>query len=132
MGNAGCRRARESLNFGQLVEVSAQHLALQDEIGEFAFAHNLNQARGFQLFEVMRERGGADAVRLVYAAAGHHRVLAGAEFLQNLVPARFGQRTRDARELLFRQTSRLSHAHAAKNRQQENRSPGRGAWRLGT
>ena len=68
----------------QAVEIRLQHVALQHEVGEFAFAHDLDEAGGFQLFHMVRERGGADVVAFADCAAGEAS-LGVADLLQYLV-----------------------------------------------
>ena len=86
------------LNSGELVEIGAQNVALQDEVGELTFADDLEEARRLQLLDMMGERSRGDAVFLVQRHAGG-RLGLGSEFLQNSHAARFGERTGDQFEL---------------------------------
>lgn len=78
------------LNFGKAIEVGAQNVALKNDIGEFAFANDLNQARRLQLFKVVRDGRGAHVMVLTQCAAWH-RVFAGPYLFQYLIAAGFGQ-----------------------------------------
>ena len=46
-------------DFCQMVQVGLEDVALQRQVGELALSNDRNQAGRLQLFEVMRERGGA-------------------------------------------------------------------------
>ena len=46
----------------RLPESSKRGLCAEDEAGELAFAHDMNKAGSFQLFDVMRQRGRAHAM----------------------------------------------------------------------
>ncbi len=92
------------LDSGESIQVGAQDVALQNEIGEFAFTNDLDQSGGFQFFHMMRKGGGAYPVRFVKDGAGR-RAFAGPDLLEYLVASRLGQGARDARELPVRQSN---------------------------
>src|SRR5689334_21375469 len=92
-GRPCCISARTS-NLRQPVQVRAQHVALELEIGELAVPDDLDQARGLELLEMVRQRRRADGLALVERAAGHRR-LALADRLQHLRAPRLGQRAGD-------------------------------------
>lgn len=98
------------LDLPEAVEIGAQHPALKHKACEFAFAHDLNQARGFEFLEVMRDCCRADLVGLVQVAA-RHRAVAGTDGLQHFIAARLGQRASDPRELPVGQAMSLSFGH---------------------
>ncbi len=58
-------------DFCQMVQVGLKDVALQHQVGEFALSNDRNQARRLQLFDVMRERGGAHGLTIVHCSAGH-------------------------------------------------------------
>lgn len=92
---AGFRIAE--LNFGQVIEVCAEHVALHGEIGELAFANDFDESGGFQFLKVVRERGGADG--LAFADVSACRTTAGADLLQDFDAAWVGERLCDQLEL---------------------------------
>ena len=83
---------------GETVEVGAEDVALQNEVGEFALAFDADEAGVFQLFHVVGEGGGADGLGLVEAGAGRG-ALASADFGEDLVAAGCGERAGDEGEL---------------------------------
>jgi len=83
---------------GEAVEVGAEDVALQDEVGESSLAFDADEAGIFQLFHVVGEGGGADGLGFVQAGAGRGAVAA-ADFRENLVAAGCGQGARDEGEL---------------------------------
>src|SRR5438552_16218282 len=88
--------ANTALDFCEAVEIGAQHVALEDEVGELAVADDRDQARGLELLDVMGEGGRAYLVVLMQRAAPHRR-LARADLLQYLIAPRLRERTRNAR-----------------------------------
>ena len=46
-------------------------MALQRQVGELALSNDRNQPRRLQLFDVMRERGGADGLTVVHRGASY-------------------------------------------------------------
>jgi hypothetical protein len=83
---------------GEAVEVGAEDVALQDEVGEFALALDADEAGVFQLFHVVGEGGGADGLGFVEAGAGRGAV-ASADLGEDFVAAGCGQGAGDEREL---------------------------------
>jgi hypothetical protein len=99
-GKKGCGilGGRGRSEVGETVEVGAEDIALQDEVGEFALALDADEAGIFQLFHVVGEGGGADGLGFVEAGAGRGAVAA-ADLGEDLVAAGCGQGTGDEREL---------------------------------
>ena len=139
------RKGKTDKTFGldrrQAVEIGAQHVALEHEVGELALAHDLDQAGRLQFLEVVRDSGRADPHALVQRAA-RHRAVAGADPFEHLIAARLRQRTRDALELLVGEGGLLRGWHegkvgcyVAKSNRQDGRSTRRinegPAWRSG-
>lgn len=62
-------------DFCQMVQIGLEDITLQHEVGEFALSNDRNQARCFELFEVMREGGCADGLTVVHRCAGYSTVL---------------------------------------------------------
>src|SRR5215212_6930172 len=75
-------------DFRQAVEIGAQHVALEHEIGELAVADDVDQARRLKLLEMVGEGGGADLLALVQRSAGHRPGLACADRFEHLVAPR--------------------------------------------
>ena len=86
-----------NLNFGEVVEVSLQDIALQCEVGELALAGDLDEACRLQFFHMMRDRGGADGLSRADVGAGY--TVASGDLLEYLVAARVGEGTRNQGEL---------------------------------
>jgi hypothetical protein len=86
-----------NLNFGEVVEVSLQDIALQCEVGELALAGDLDEACRLQFFHMMRDRGGADGLSRADVGAGD--TVASGDLLEYLVAARVGEGTRNQGEL---------------------------------
>src|SRR5690242_18086880 len=63
-------RPPRSLDFRESFQIRVEHVALQDEPRELAFADNLDEPRRRQLFQMMRDGGRAHAMGLVQHAAG--------------------------------------------------------------
>ena len=80
------RRKRRALNLRQAREVGAQDIAVERHAHALADARHIDEAGAFQLLEMVRERCGADFVRMVQGAAGQRRVGA-ADLLEDLVAA---------------------------------------------
>ena len=83
---------------------------MQNKAGELAFADDLDQARGLQLFHVMREGCSADMLHFVQTGA-LHRIIAFADLLKNLYSARFGQDAGNPRKLLVCQADIFGSWH---------------------
>ena len=92
-------RVRGELNAGELVEIGAQNVPFEEEVGVLAAPLDADEARGGELLEVMGEGRGGDGRAFVQAAAGGG-ALAAAEGDKDLVAARGGERAGDERELL--------------------------------
>src|SRR5579859_4629089 len=54
------QRWRRQSDFRQPVQIGLQHIAFEDQIHELAVAAGFDQARRFQLFDVMGQGGGSD------------------------------------------------------------------------
>ena len=87
-----------------------QDISLEDQVGEFSLSHNLDQAGRFQLFHVMGEGRGADAVGLVEDGAGRG-VFAGSELFEDLIASWLGQCTGDLCKLPIRHLMALGDCH---------------------
>ena len=98
-----------NLNFGEVVEVSLQDIALQCEVGEFALAGDLDEACRLQFFHVVRDRGGADGLSRADVGAGY--AVAGGDLLEYLVAPRVGEGARNQGELPVGQSNSLSVSH---------------------
>jgi hypothetical protein len=76
----------EALKVG---EEGLPDFAAEGEAGEFAFALDVDEAGGFQLFEMVGECGGGDGEAFAHVAAGP-TVLGGAELFDDFEPAGVG------------------------------------------
>jgi hypothetical protein len=83
---------------GEAVEVGAEDVALEDEVGKFAVTLDADEASVFELLHVVGEGGGADGLRLGDAGAGGG-ALPAADFGEDFVAARCGERAGDEGEL---------------------------------
>jgi hypothetical protein len=101
-----------NLNFGEVVHVSLQDIALQCEVGELALAGDLDEACRLQFLHVVRKRGGANGLSGADVGAGC--AVAGGDLLEYLVAARVGEGTRNQGELPVGQSNSLSVSHIAK------------------
>ena len=81
--------------------VSLEHVATQDQPGEFAFPDDLDESGGLQFFQMMRKRRSRNRLALSYFRAGDARLVC-AELLQNVVPSRICERPGDQPDLAFR------------------------------
>ena len=97
-------------DFREPIQVRAQDVALEDQVGALALADDLDQAGRLQLLDVMGDRRRAHAVRLVQDAAGH-RARVGPDLHKEPITARFGQCTGDPRKLLVAQFVNLGFMH---------------------
>src|SRR4029077_16250948 len=93
------RRSVITLDFGEAVQVGAQHVATKAYVHELAFANDVDQAGRFQLLDVMRKGRGAHLMGPVQDAAGG-RVGASADLLEDPIASRFGQGPGDSPERL--------------------------------
>src|ERR1700675_576540 len=100
------------LNFGEMVQVSLQDIALQCEVGEFSLAGDLDETCGLQFFHVVRDRSGADGLSRADVGAGY--AVAGGDLLEYLVAPRVGEGARNQRQLPVGQSNSLSVSHVAK------------------
>jgi hypothetical protein len=83
---------------GEAVEVGAEDVALQNEVGEFSLALDADEAGVFQFFHVVREGGCADG--LAFAEAGTRcGAVAAADLGEDFVAARGGEGLGDEGEL---------------------------------
>jgi hypothetical protein len=90
------RQARlEALEVG---EEGLPKIALKGEAGKFAFALDGDEAGGFELVEMMGERGGGDGHGFSHIATGS-TALAGAKAFEDLEAARIGERFEDGEAL---------------------------------
>src|ERR1700730_13862251 len=94
------------LNAGELVEIGAQDVPLEDEVGVFAAALDADEACGSELFDVVGEGGGGDGRTLMQAATGGGALLA-ADGDEDIVTARGGESAGDERELLLGELDRF-------------------------
>jgi hypothetical protein len=86
------------LKTGEAIEIGAEDVALQGEVGELALALDADEAGVFELLHVMGESGGADG--LGFAEAGAWRgALATADLGKNLVAAGCSESLGDKGEL---------------------------------
>jgi hypothetical protein len=88
---------RKKLDFGEVVQVSLEHIPLQREIRAFALAGDLDQARCLQLFHVVGKGSGADGLMGTHVGASGAAL--GGNLLENLVAARIGEGARNQGEL---------------------------------
>ena len=77
-----------------MIQIGLEDVALQHKVGKFAVSNDGNETCRFQLFNVMRERGGAHGLTAVHGYAGYRAVLC-ANLFQNFVPSRISQSLRD-------------------------------------
>ena len=86
-----------ALNFGEMVQVGLQDIALQCEVGELALAGDLDEACRLQFFHVVRKRGSANGLSRADIGAGC--AVTSGDLLEYLVAARVGEGTRNQGEL---------------------------------
>ena len=87
-------------DFRQMIQIGLEDVALQHKVGKFAVPNDGNETCRFQLFDVMRERGGAHGLTVVHRGAGHGAVLY-TNLFQNFVPSRISQSLRDEAHLIL-------------------------------
>lgn len=75
-----------NLQAGERLKIRRPGITLEDQGGEFSFALDLNQARVFELFHMVRDGGRADFLMLIEGAAGD--AASGGDLLQNGEAAR--------------------------------------------
>src|ERR1051325_2782765 len=89
------------LDFFQAIEIRAEDLATQHQVGELPLAGDGDKPGRLQFLKVMRQRG--CRYRLAFAKIGAgERASLFADLFENLVTPRIGQRFCDAPKLLFR------------------------------
>ncbi len=81
-------------------QVALQDVALQFQAGEFAFAGDFDEARGFQFLHMVGQGGGGDRLATANIDTGGS-VFAGANLLQDLMASRIGQGFRDQVNLVL-------------------------------
>ena len=86
------------LKTGEAVEVGAEDIALECEVGEFALTLDADEACVFKLFHVMGEGGGTDGLRFGDTGTGRG-ALATADLSEDLVAAGCGEGLGDEGEL---------------------------------
>jgi hypothetical protein len=91
-------RLGRGLKTGEAVEIGAEDVALEREVGEFALTLDTDEACVFELFHVMGEGGGADGLRFRDTGAGRG-ALATADLSEDLVAAGCGEGLGDEGEL---------------------------------
>ena len=89
---------RAELEAGEAIEIGAEDVALEDEVGELALALNADEAGVFQFLHVMGEGGWADGLGFAEAGAGRG-ALPTADLSEDFVAARSGERPGDEGEL---------------------------------
>jgi hypothetical protein len=83
-----------------MIQIGLEDVALQHKVGKFAVSNDGNETCRFQLFDVMRERGGAHGLTVVHGCAGHGTIVF-ANLFQDFVPPRISQSLRDEAHLIF-------------------------------
>jgi hypothetical protein len=83
---------------GEAVEIGAEHVALEDEIGEFALALDTNEAGVFEFLHVVGEGRGTDGLTFAEAGAGSGALIA-ADLGEDLITAGRGEGAGDEGEL---------------------------------
>ena len=87
------------LNYRQPRQVRPQNRAVDAHAHALAGARNVDQPRGLELFQVMRQRRGTHLMRIEEGGAGEC-ILGRPDLLEDLIAARLGERARNVRELL--------------------------------
>jgi hypothetical protein len=95
-----------------MIEVRPQYLAPHFEVRKLTSPDNLDQARAFQLFEVMRKCGRAHRLAFAYIGASHPALLR-PDLLENFMAPRISERFGDQPQLfLCEPFFRMSLRHA--------------------
>jgi hypothetical protein len=105
-GAVGMTKSGERSETGEAIEVGAEDVALEGEVGEFSLALDANQAGGFEFFHVMGERRRADGLGFAERGAGGG-ALAAADLGKDLVATGSGEGFRDEGELAVGNASLL-------------------------
>src|SRR5436190_8739499 len=113
---------------GKAGEVGLKDVAPEAQAGELSFPSDPDQARGFELFDMVGERGGADGMGLVERLAGH-RIRRRSDLLEDPDPAGLRQGAGDPRDLLLRQADFIHHySHNARRVAACPPGPRNGTW----
>jgi hypothetical protein len=81
-------------------DVGVPHVAPQTDLAELSLLHDLDEARPFELLQVVRDGGLADAV-LVHDPAARHRPWMTREVTENLEPTRLRESGGDSLDVLL-------------------------------
>ena len=84
-----------------MAPVPVENFPADGEVGEFSSSLDRNKSCRLQLFDVMRKRGGTNALTLTKVCA-REAVFAGADLFQDFMPARVRQGFRDQANLSIR------------------------------
>ena len=87
-----------SLDAGEAVEIGAENVALQGEVGEFTLALDADEAGACEFLHVMGEGGGADGLGFAEACT-RRGALAASDLGEDFITARRGESTGDEGEL---------------------------------
>lgn len=90
--------AEATLETGETVEIGAEDIALEDEVGELALPFNADEAGGCKFLHVVGEGGGANGLRFRDAGAGRGALTA-ADLGENFIAAGCRERTGDEGKL---------------------------------
>jgi hypothetical protein len=88
----------ESLKTGEAVEIGAEDVALEGEVGEFSLTLDMDEAGVCEFLHVVGQGGGADGLRLGDAGTGRGAVAA-ADLREDFITAWRGEGTGDEGEL---------------------------------
>jgi len=111
IARASRTRAQPGSDFAELFEVRSQHFAFQGQVHELALALNIDQARGRQFFEMVRQGRRRDALCFVQVGTSH-RFVRRTNLFQDLKASRLCQGARDARHFMFRKLETLGTRHS--------------------
>ena len=99
-----------NLNFGEMVQVGLQDIALQCEVGELALAGDLDETCRLQFFNVVRKRGGANGLSRADIGAGC--AVTSGDLFEYLVAPRVGESPRNQGELPVGQSNSFCDSHS--------------------
>ena len=99
-------KSGERSETGEAIEVGAEDVALEGEVGELSLALDANKAGGFEFFHVVGEGGCADGLGFAERGAGRS-ALAAADLSEDLVATGSGEGFRDEGELAVGNASLL-------------------------
>ena len=94
-----------------MVEVGAPDVPLQRQVGEFAFADDLDKTCGFKLFQVVGKGSCAHILAFLQIAAGKEFATARGNCLQYLVAPGFCESAGDLRKLALAELPFLRLCH---------------------